>query len=279
MDDVRGALNAMNIPKGDKRALSIEADEHIASKYVRRTLIEVEPVQSDGTDRALLWRPGETKTMSWKVRHAGSPKSRDGLALQQVAQGLADGVWDQTDEVMGPEDQNWVLFESHPAFEEIVEDLEPPPRADHSDETTIDMNALIDVCLVLLIFFMLTMTYSQLQKIMNAPDVNKDDNKEKILVIAPEDMEKTMIHVLVVMDKDKKLKAFVQGKEIKLKDPKQVSQEDMVKVLQNNGAGVSKVQMVLQVGDDVPHGSMVAIQDSAKTAKIEKILLAAVEKK
>src|SRR5262245_36557998 len=96
--------------------------------------------------------------MSWKIRHEGSPRHLDGLTLAQVAEGMRDGQWGPTDEVMGPHDTAWVAIEAHPDLAELAASLEAPAPA-HPDETHLDMNALIDVCLVLLIFFMLTTSY------------------------------------------------------------------------------------------------------------------------
>ena len=66
--------------------------------------------------------------MSWKVRHEGSPQFVQGLTLAQVVEGLRDGQWELTDEVMGPGDSAWVAIESHPQLAEVAEDLQPPPR-------------------------------------------------------------------------------------------------------------------------------------------------------
>ena len=52
--------------------------------------------------------------MTWKIRHEGSPRSVEGLSAAQVVEGLQDGQWETTDEVMGPQDRNWVAIESHP---------------------------------------------------------------------------------------------------------------------------------------------------------------------
>src|SRR5947209_1531443 len=109
----------------------------------------------------------------WRIRHEGSPKSVDGLSLAQVVEGLQDGKWEPTDEVMGPGEGQWVPIESHPQLAEVAADLEPPAPREYDDESRIDMNALIDVCLVLLIFFMITTTYAALQKRMDAPDSAK----------------------------------------------------------------------------------------------------------
>src|SRR6516162_1892381 len=105
--------------------------------------------------------------MSWKVRHEGSPQSIEGLTLTQVVEGLQDGQWVPTDEVMGPTDHDWQSIDNHPALEEAAAEVMPPPQV-HEDETRLDMNPLIDVCLVLLIFFILTMSYGALEKILEA---------------------------------------------------------------------------------------------------------------
>ena len=73
--------------------------------------------------------------MNWKVRHQGSPRSIDGLTLPQVLEGLNDGLWEPTDEVMGPDEQQWVAMENHPQLAEAVADYEPPPQNEPEDET------------------------------------------------------------------------------------------------------------------------------------------------
>ena len=102
--------------------------------------------------------------MSWSVRHEGSPRVIEGLTVEQIAEGLRENSWETTDEVRGPNDAEWRPLENHPQFAELAFELEPPPRREGDDETRLDMNPLIDVCLVLLIFFMLTTTYAALQK-------------------------------------------------------------------------------------------------------------------
>ena len=100
--------------------------------------------------------------MTWKVRQEGSPQVREGLSTAQVLTGLEEGEWAPTDEVRGPDDRDWVRFEDHPAFADAVA-LEPLPSP-NDDETHVDMTPLIDVAMVLLVFFILIFTYSVLEK-------------------------------------------------------------------------------------------------------------------
>src|SRR4051812_19332971 len=101
--------------------------------------------------------------MSWRLRHEGSPQPvPQPLTPEQIFEGLKDGVYSTTDEVRGPGDDKWQRLEVHPQFAEaagvIAEQL---MEFKHEEEdNNIDMNPLIDVCLVLLVFFILATTLS-----------------------------------------------------------------------------------------------------------------------
>src|SRR5258708_38947405 len=100
----------------------------------------------------------------WKVRHEGSPKFTAGLTPEQVLDGVREQMWEPSDEVQGPGETGWRSMESHPVFAAALADYEPPPAPPKPDETKLDMNPLIDVALVLLIFFILTTTYESVRK-------------------------------------------------------------------------------------------------------------------
>src|SRR6516162_178167 len=119
--------------------------------------------------------------MSWQVRHQGSPKAVQGLTVAQIAQGLRDGVWSLTDEVRGPQDEEWTAIENHQQFAEVVDEVEEPPARFHGEEAHVDMNALIDVTMVLLIFFILTTTRSvAVQKIIPLPIITDAKTGKKV---------------------------------------------------------------------------------------------------
>ena len=119
--------------------------------------------------------------MNWKIRHEGSSSVVADLTLEQVIEGLQDGHWETTDEVQGADESAWVPLEAHPVFEEIAADVEPPPPHAHDDETNLDMNPLIDVCLVLLVFFILTTSYAAFMKRIEAPSVSGEKAKVAVL--------------------------------------------------------------------------------------------------
>ena len=110
---------------------------------------------------------------AWLVRKEGSP---DVLSLPnavEVLTGLRDGNFLPTDEVKGPTDGAWLAIEAHPAFSEAASDVDPP--TEEADDTHLDMNPLIDVCLVLLIFFILTITYATLERALDVPEDTAED--------------------------------------------------------------------------------------------------------
>jgi len=102
------------------------------------------------------------KTMSWQLRHEGSPQVLKDLSMQQIVDGLRDGQWETDDEVLGPGESAWRKIEAHPKLADIAEEVTAPRPVRHEEAASVDMNALIDVCLVLLIFYMITAAYASL---------------------------------------------------------------------------------------------------------------------
>lgn len=111
---------------------------------------------------------------SWQVRIVGQPDVFTVDAPQKVLDGLRDGQWDTSDEVRGPGETIWVPMEDHPVFVEAIAEMGPPPPPPH-DETHLDMNPLIDVSLVLLIFFILTSSVATLRRMIELPPPNSEE--------------------------------------------------------------------------------------------------------
>lgn len=199
----------------------------------------------------------------WKVRHEGSPVTSPDLTFDQVMQGLLDGRFHPEDEVRGPADSDWRKLEDHPAFEEAAAEIEPPPEKRYDDESHIDMNALIDVSLVLLIFFVLTTSYASLQKIIEAAEASSS-SKRGYRVIREGDVENTMVRVKATQSGDKTT-ISVEGKEVR--------PEDLVAVLREAKSAGKKVAVLLEHDAKVPHGMIVEIQDAVKNARLEKVHL------
>ena len=199
--------------------------------------------------------------MSWKIRHEGSPKSMEGLTPAQVVEGLQDGLWETTDEVMGPSDRAWVAIENHPQFAEVAADIEPPPPRFEDDEARLDMNPLIDVALVLLIFFILTASYQALQKVLAAPSLTGKELKGPP-VMTKAQVAQYSIKVDIKLDPS-------YGKPVVYVEDKVVAEADLPAALSRYVRDTRKTRMVLDVAPGVEWGTVVMVQDAAKGAGVE----------
>src|SRR6516165_8546012 len=196
--------------------------------------------------------------MTWTIRHAGSPRSVEGLTSAQVLEGLQDGLWESTDEIMDEGDTAWAPIEVHPQFAELAADIEPPPPPHREDETRLDMNPLIDVCLVLLIFFILTTSFSTLQKVLDMPGASPQ-TLQGLPVRKAEDLQKFTIMVTAQQE---------NGKPV-IRVENQVTEPANLMTELNSFVKAKRVtEVLLMASDDVDWGTVVAIQDAAKGAGI-----------
>jgi biopolymer transport protein ExbD len=199
--------------------------------------------------------------MNWKVRHEGSPQHLE-TTLEQIQQELIDGVWEPTDEVMAPGETEWRPIENHPVLAEMAADIEPPPPRHYDDETRLDMNALIDVCLVLLVFFMLTTTVAALQTRLEAPGIEQD--KKRIKVVTKDQVDKQMISCEARMENGKPV-IRVEG------DPVEPSR--LTRKFRDHLRNSRKTTLLLEHDGEVPHEVVVWVLDAAKGAGMDRVQL------
>jgi biopolymer transport protein ExbD len=201
--------------------------------------------------------------MTWSVRHQGSPKAVGGLSAAAVLEGVADGLWEPLDEIKGETDHQWQALELHPTFAEAVADFEPPPRVEPEDESRLDMNPLIDVSLVLLIFFILTTTYETIRKVLDMPGVTQSKLDAGARKAAQDKVKEFTIRVTARGDAGKTT-IRVEDQEVRL--------DDLTLKLSQFVKTSNKRQILLDA-QGVEWGIVVQIMDAAKAANIEKTLM------
>jgi biopolymer transport protein ExbD len=199
--------------------------------------------------------------MKYSIRHQGSPRSVDGLTPTEVAEGLQDGQWDPTDEVKGPTDKDWIAIENHPQFEEIAADLEPPSSSHEVDETRLDMNPVIDVALVLLVFFMLTASYAAIQRVLIMPSGARKASER--LVYSPEKVKELLIKVEARPGEGGQTVYKVESEEVDEK----FLRAAIAKYVKEKG----KTELVIDA-KRVEWAAVVAIQDAAQGAGVQRAL-------
>jgi len=197
--------------------------------------------------------------MSWQIRHEGSPNITSGLTAQKVLEGLHEGVWDLTDEVRGPHDNKWVPLEAHPFFEEALAEYEPQMTHHVDLEEHLDMNPLIDVALVLLIFFILTTSYDAMKKVMLMPNMNRTD-KTKSKVYQPEEVKKEFV----------KVDAEIRDKSVVYKVDGRDTPEDKLQTAIEIGVSEGRTKLIVLPQDGIKWGTVVDIIAAGKLAGIKR---------
>jgi biopolymer transport protein ExbD len=208
--------------------------------------------------------------MAWKIRHQGSPQARS-TTLAEIVDGLRDGLWEPTDEVQGPGETGWTALGDHPQLAEVAEEatLPPPPPP---EEERVDMNALIDVCLVLLIFFMMTATLAvAVQKTVPLPTLAEESQVKALRTIRLDQVRKQMIRINAEMDKGRPL-VRVQGQKVDVvKDDGSIDGAKLASELQKYTHDNPPRDEVLLDARGVNWGTVVAVQDAARSAGVHMI--------
>ena len=205
-------------------------------------------------------------TGTWLVRLIGDPTPRTLDDPHKVIDGLRDGDWEPSDEVRGPADTLWRPIEEHPTFADAVAEMGPPPP-EHPDETKLDMNPLIDVALVLLVFFILTASVATLRRTIDIPPP-QDEGGPPLPKTA--DVDDRIFRLKVSMD-DKTPIVSINDRPIVFE---RLDQEvsDVVK-------GTGRKEMLLIATDDVPWEIFVKVQGAATEAGVHQIHLPVKRKK
>lgn len=198
---------------------------------------------------------------TWQIRLEGIPQYLSVATPEAVIQGLRDGDWEATDDVRGPQDSDWQSIEEHPVFMEIVSEMGPPIQ-EPEDDTRLDMNPLIDVTLVLLIFFILTTTYASLRRTLDIPPVQNEDTATSQPIPKTEDIQDRIFRVKITMDMDKPV--------VKIEE-RAVVLENLENELTDHVKNTGRKEMYVLVADDVPWGVEAKLYDAAKGAAIHQI--------
>lgn len=214
--------------------------------------------------------------MPWQVRHEGSPRVVRNLTPQQIVEGMRDGLWEPTDEVQGPGESRWRSIEAHPQFAEAALDLEPPRPTHHPEATSLDMNALIDVCLVLLIFFILTTSYANLvQKVVPVPtETEANATKTRaVKTITVRDIKSRMIRLQVGVDRSGKPLLHIENQPVDAftADGKGIDVGKVEAALKPLVRGEGHKKELLMDARGVSWETVIQIQDAARAAGIHTI--------
>lgn len=202
--------------------------------------------------------------MSWRVRYEGSETVVELPTAQKVLEGVREGEWEASDDVRGPIDRDWTPIEEHAQFADAIAEMEPH-AVEGPDETRLDMNPLIDVALVLLIFFILTTTYSILRRTIDVPgEPEKQEDKGAKAKPTPQELQERMFKVEIRMFGDRP-RVNVNNNMIEL--------DEVAKALQDAVKATGQREILLEFEGLVPWGIVAQVIDAAKAAEIQNVNL------
>lgn len=207
-----------------------------------------------------------TSPTDWLVRLSADPNPRPVPTPEAVLEGVRDGDWEPSDEVRGPGDRMWVPIEEHPLFADAISGMGPPPP-EPVDETTLDMNPLIDVALVLLIFFILTATVQTLRRTIEVPPPNVEDKGAPVPKQA--DLQDRTFTLTVTLDEREEpiLKATTNTSE------RVIAYDRLEKELTEVVKSTGRNEMILQIHPDVLWEVSVRIHSAATDAGVRGIYI------
>ena len=199
--------------------------------------------------------------MSWQLRREGATTTIPVATAQAIIDGVKDGEWVASDSVRGPGDAAWRAIESHPQFEEAIAEMEEP-ELPPVEETHLDMNPLIDVSLVLLVFFILTATYATLRRTVELPPEPPAEQSQKASLPKLKDIEDRVFKVIVRMEGDDPV-VRVEGKVVALAD----LEAEMTEYVKRKG----KTEAFIDVSADVKWGVEIKVIEATRGAEVRRI--------
>jgi biopolymer transport protein ExbD len=207
--------------------------------------------------------------MAWRVRQLGSPRVLEGISTNQLLEGLEEEKWETSDHVMGPGDKQFVPIDSHPQLAEIALELEAAKvekEGEDPEEQRVDMNPLIDVCLVLLVFFILATTMSVIEKVLEIPKQSNPEGQPPATV-SIENVKQYMVRV--------EARSEGGGKTAYKVDDKPVSEEGLNREVKSAVSAKRSREnprpFVVVDAEKVEWGSVVSIIDAAAGANAGKV--------
>ena len=208
--------------------------------------------------------------MSWRFRREGSTQESGKLSQEQLVAGLYQGKIEPTDEVKGSTDVDWQALENHPEFAEICAEIEPPLPTVHDEPTSLDMNPLIDVCLVLLVFFILTTSYA-VAVLKVIPLEAQNESKSGIKTVSKEEAKK-FVRVEAKRSPAGTMQVRVENQARDVLDAQgKLDPAKLTAALREYTHGADRRTEMLLDAKGIDWGTVVALQDAAKAAEIRTV--------
>ena len=194
----------------------------------------------------------------WDLRNHDSDSKSILFESIEIQDLIVSGLISINDEIRKEGETTWKTFLDYPEFDGT---FSVKSSIKHDEDENIDMNALIDVCLVLLVFFILLTSYAKLVQHLEAAKTNPDSKIPSITTTQADQKTKVVI----------KTEA---GKTLFYINEQVVESENLTTALKASARKLKSKDLILFYSDDVPYQAVISIQDAARAADFQQILQA-----
>ena len=194
----------------------------------------------------------------WDLRNHDSDSKSILLESIEIQDLIVSGLISINDEIRKEGETTWKTFLDYPEFDDT---FSVKSSIKHDEDENIDMNALIDVCLVLLVFFILLTSYAKLVQHLEAAKTNPDSKIPSITTTQADQKTKVVI----------KTEA---GKTLFYINEQVVESDNLTTALKASARKLKSKDLILFYSDDVPYQAVISIQDAARAADFQQILQA-----
>ena len=194
----------------------------------------------------------------WDLRNHDSDSKSILLESIEIQDLIVSGLISINDEIRKEGETAWKTLLDYSEFDDA---FSVKSSIKHDEDENIDMNALIDVCLVLLVFFILLTSYAKLVQHLEAAKTNPDSKIPSITTTQADQKTKVVI----------KTEA---GKTLFYINEQVVESENLTTALKASARKLKSKDLILFYSDDVPYQAVISIQDAARAADFQQILQA-----
>ncbi|MSR49024.1 MAG: hypothetical protein CK551_05865 [Planctomycetaceae bacterium] len=194
----------------------------------------------------------------WDLRNHDSDSKSILFESIEIQDLIVSGLISINDEIRKEGETTWKTFLDYSEFDDT---FSVKSSIKHDEDENIDMNALIDVCLVLLVFFILLTSYAKLVQHLEAAKTNPDSKIPSITTTQADQKTKVVI----------KTEA---GKTLFYINEQVVESENLTTALKASARKLKSKDLILFYSDDVPYQAVISIQDAARAADFQQILQA-----
>ena len=198
---------------------------------------------------------------TWDVFDSRSDSVRRGLDDDAIHSGLADGTIRDDDFARPSEGGRYLRLHDIPELAHVVPGAGRRSARRRTALTGIDLTPMVDVVFLLLLFFMLTATYSAQSTI----EVPRPDQSDKGAQQAPQTLEELSDkYVIVQIGRDDSI----------LVDDVPTTPEQLDEAIRSARRDRGRNELILSADPDAHHETVVLVLDAANVAGMQRIQMA-----